>query len=331
MEGRVTIIGLGCVGSSIGLALREQEPALEVVGHDVESAHAREAARMGAVSKTDWNLPAACEGASLVILALPLPAVRETLEVLAPHLDEGCVVTDTATLKMPVLEWARQYLPDHIHFVTGTPIPGPLVSEAEPLLGPEAARADLFEEGLYCITPVQDTHPGAVTMLLSLVRALGAHPLFLDPLEYDGLQAGVWDLPALIATALLRATVGTPGWAEMRKVAGYNFAAITGPAAADPSAYQATALLNRENLLRRLDMFIEELGHIRRWLLESDEQALQEAYTSAAEGRMRWIQERAEGTWEELPDLGDVPGVGEQIAQFLFGGALRRRPRREGE
>ena len=331
MEGRVTIIGLGCVGDSIGLALREQEPALEVVGHDIEPDRARAAVRMGAVSKTDWNLPAACEGASLVILALPLPAVRETLEVLGPHLEEGCVVTDTATLKVPVIEWAREHLPEGVRFVGGAPIPGPAIGEGEVLAGPEAARADLFEDGLYCITPARDTHPAAVTALLELIEALGARPLFLDPLEYDGLQAGVGDLPGIIAMALLRATVDSPGWMEMRKVAGYDFAAVTGPAVADPGDLRAKALLNRENLLRRLDMFLEEMERVRRWLVEEDEEALQEAYAGAAEGRTRWLQERARGTWEEGPDLGEIPGVGEQFGQLLFGGLLRRRPPREAE
>jgi len=326
MEDRVTIVGLGCVGASIGLALREQVPALEVVGHDIEPDRARQAVQKGAVSKADWNLPGACEGARLVILALPLPAVRDTLEVLGPHLEEGCVVTDTATLKVPVLEWARQYLPEGVLFVTGTPIPGPAIGEGGPLVGPEAARADLFEGGLYCITPSRDTDPGAVSVLLDLIRMLGARPLFLEPLEFDGLQAGVGDLPALIAVALLRATVGSPGWMDMRKVAGADFAAVTGPAAADPAILRATALLNRENLLRRLDMFLEELARIRQWLVDSDEQALEEAYTGAATGRSNWLEKKATGTWEELPDMGEIPGIGDQFERLLFGGLFRRRP-----
>ena len=327
MKNRVTIVGLGCVGASIGLALREQVADLEVVGHDVEPEHARRAVRMGAVSKTDWNLPAACEGASLVILALPLPAVRDTLKVLGPHLEEGCVVTDTALLKVPVLEWARQYLPDRVRFVTGAPIPGPGVGERAALVGPEAARADLFEGGLYCVTPASDTDPEAVSTLLDLARVLDAQPLFMEPLEFDGLQAGIGNLPALIAIALLRATVDSPGWMEMRKLAGFDFAAVTEPATADPGALRAAALLNRENLLRRLDMFLRELERIRQWLLQSDEEALQEAYAAAAAGRTRWLEERASGSWEERPNLGEIPGVGEQFERLLFGGLLRRRPR----
>ena len=325
MKGRVTIIGLGCVGTSIGLALREQEPDLEVMGHDIETAHSSKAARIKAVHKTDWNLPAACEGADLVILALPLPAVRETLQVLGPHLKEGCVVTDTATHKTSVLEWARHSLPDHVHFVTGTPLPGPAVTENEWLSGPEAARADLFEEGVYCITPSHDTDPQAVSKLLELIRALGAKPLFLDPLEYDGLQAGVGDLPALLAVALLRATVDSPGWMEMRKVAGYDFAALTGPAAAGADARFDAVLANRENVVRRLDMLIAELGRMRRMLSEQADDSLREAYTDAAAARIHWLEERAVA-WEETPDLSDIPGIGEQIRRVLFGGFSRRKP-----
>ena len=331
MEDRVTIIGLGCVGTSIGLALRKQEPALQVMGHDAIQDYAREAQRMGAVNKTPRNLPAACEGAGMVILALPLPAVRKTLEVLGPHLAEGCVVTDTAALKVPVVEWAREHLPDHVRFVAGMPIPGPAVGEGELLVGPEAARADLFEGGLYCVTSTHDTDPEAVTLLLELARMLGARPLFLDPVEHDGLQAGVADLPALIAVALMAATVDSPGWMEMRKMAGYEFAALTSPAAADLDSRREAALLNRENLLRRLDMFLAQMGRVRQWLLESDERALEKLYTRAAAGRARWLEKRSAGTWEETPDMSNIPGLKEHFSQMLFGELFRRRPPREDD
>lgn len=326
MGTRITIIGLGCVGSSIGLALRKRETSLEVMGHDIDPAVARQAVQMGAVSKTHWNLPAACERAAMVILALPLPAVRDTLEALSPHLEEGCVVTDTATLKVPVLEWARKSLPARVRFVTGLPIPGPKAPVTEPLQGTAAARADLFEDGFYCVTPAADTDPDAVTALLGLIQALGARPLFMDPVECDGLQAGAVNLPTLIAVALLRTLVDHPGWADMCKLAGYDFASLTGPLVADATAWPMTALLNRENLLRRLDMFTEEVRRIRQWLTENDEQALEEAYAQAASGRARWLQERAGGMHEKMEGPVPLPGMGEQMAQMFFGGLFRRRP-----
>ncbi len=328
MSARVTIIGLGCVGSSIGLALRRRETSLEVMGHDIDPAVARKALQIGAVSKTHWNLPAACEGAGMVILALPLPAVRDTLEVLGPHLEEGCVVTDTAPLKVPVLEWARKFLPTYVRFVTGLPIPGPRAPVTESLVGPEAARADLFEDGFYCVTTSADTDPAAVDALLGLIQAIGARPLFMDPVECDGLQAGVTDLPTFLAVALLRTLIGAPGWGDMRKVAGYDFASTTGSVVADAAAWRTTVLLNRENILRQLDFFLEELGRIRQWLQESNEQALEEAYAQAMAGRSRWLQERARGMHEEIGEPVQVPSMGEQMAQMFFGGLFRRRPPR---
>jgi len=331
MANRVTIIGLGCVGTSIGLALRQHDASLEVVGHDKEASHARQADQMGAVNKTEWNLFAACKGARIIILALPLDAVRETLELLGPELEEGTIVTDTARLKVPVLKWANEYLPETVHFVSGVPIPGPAVEADEVLSGPEAARADLFKDGLYCIASDLDSDTEAVGFLVGLARAIGAQPLFLDPLEYDGLQAGAADLPALLAVAMLQATVGSPGWQDMRKVAGYEFATFTRPVANEPLACPDVAMLNRENILRRLDMFVQEVSQIRQQLAEGDEQALVDLYGQAAEARERWLAERRKGQWGEMPEVGKAPSAGDQVSRMLFGGLFRRRRPEEKE
>lgn len=326
---QVAIIGLGCVGTSIGLAVRQEEPDVEIVGHDIEPSHARQARKMDAVHRTHWNLPAACEDANLVVLALPLSAIEETMEAIGPHLKEGCVVTDTAPLKVPVLEWAREHLPEYVLYAGGFPVPSPAFDDVRPLKGAETASAALFANSLYCITPAPDTDSHAVEILLELIDDLSAKPLFLDPVEHDGLQAGVGTMPALIAVALLQSTINSPGWREMRKVAGHDFAALAQLAAANPQGRRETAQLNRESLLRRLDMFMEEIEHLRRWLLEGNEESLEEAYTVAAEDYERWRIERAEGKWGESPSLGEMPGFGEHIGRILFGGLAGRRPPEE--
>ncbi len=327
MEGRVTIIGLGCVGTSMGLALRQQGPELEIVGHDISQDNARHAQQAGAVTKTHWNLPASVEKAALVIMALPLPAVRETMELVGKDLEEGCVVTDTASLKAPAIAWARQYLPAHVHFAPGAPVRGVDAVIGHPLVGPEAGRADLFKGGIYCITPTADTTPEAIATLEGLARVLEARPYFLEPSEYDGLQAGIADLPALVAAALLRSTVDSPGWSDMRKVAGHPFATATALLASDPHACQQSALLNRENLLRRLDLLIAELRRFRRWLAEDGEVMPDDTYFQAAESRTRWINEKARGDWQDFPQIGEVPSAGERATQLLLGGLFTRRPR----
>ena len=107
---QITIVGTGSIGTSIGLALRQSEEPLSIVGHDKDPRHAGTAKKLNAVDKTDWNLIGACETADIVILAIPMTGIEDTLRALAPHLKEGCVVTDTASLKGQVVEWAGQLL-----------------------------------------------------------------------------------------------------------------------------------------------------------------------------------------------------------------------------
>jgi prephenate dehydrogenase len=94
---RIAIVGLGLIGSSIGLALSREQRDFEIVGHDKSNTAASQAKKLGAVDKVEWNLINACEGAGLVILALPLGAIRETMQALAGELATGAVVLDTAT------------------------------------------------------------------------------------------------------------------------------------------------------------------------------------------------------------------------------------------
>ncbi|MBN1178880.1 MAG: prephenate dehydrogenase [Anaerolineae bacterium] len=330
MEGCIAIIGLGCTGTSIGLALRHRWPQLEVRGHDGDSEFANQALQMGAVSKTYGNLRAACKDASMVILDLPLPSLRRTLEILGPSLSEGCIVTETGPLKVPVIQWARDYLPEHARFIAGTPIPGPVANVEMPLQRPDAAKVDMFKDGLYCITHAVDTAPGAVAALENLARDLEARPLFLDPVEHDGLHAGVAGLPTLLAMALLHATVGSPGWEDMRKVAGYDFATLTSLLADDPIARQEGALLNKENLLLRLDLFMKELYTIRQWLQESDTQTFAETFQKASRGRARWLSDRTRG-WQEERDISEIPTFKDQVSEMFVGRLFRRRPPREND
>ena len=94
----ITIVGLGLIGTSMGLALRQAGVASAVIGHDKDLAVANQARKREAVDKVDWNLISACEKADLVILAVPLDAIEPTLKAIGPYLRPGCVVIDTANL-----------------------------------------------------------------------------------------------------------------------------------------------------------------------------------------------------------------------------------------
>jgi prephenate dehydrogenase len=225
--GVITIVGLGFVGGSVGLALRQSGGGMQIVGHDREPSQARQARRLGAIDRAEWNLIHACEGADVVVLALPPGGLRDTLEVMAADLKPGCLVTDTATIKGAVLRWAEELLPPQVAFVGGDPV------IQSPGQGLDGARADLFQGQLYCLTPGANVPPSAVQQAVNLVRLLGAEPYFLDADEHDGLRAAVEHLPALLTALLLREVARSPAPREMRHLRGQLL-------------MQASALMNRE-------------------------------------------------------------------------------------
>src|SRR5690606_29582268 len=133
---------------SMGLALgKASNVRAEIVGYDRDYDIAQRAQRAGAVQSISPSLEQAVRGASLVIVATPILAVRRVFDEMAPALQSGAVVTDTASTKTDVLHWAEELLPPDVHFVGGHPMAGKEKS------GPQAADADLFKSRPYCVVP----------------------------------------------------------------------------------------------------------------------------------------------------------------------------------
>jgi prephenate dehydrogenase len=324
----ITIVGLGLIGTSLGMALRQAEIASAVVGHDKEMAVANQARKREAVDKVEWNLVSACEGADLVILATPLGAIEPTLKAVGPYLRPGCVLIDTATLKVPVLAWAAAILPDTVHFVGGDPIIAGAAAGAEaPAAG--VARADLFKDAPFCLTPSPAADPAAVKLAADLVTILGAKPFFLDAAEHDSLLAAVDHLPGITALALLEMASGQPSWKELRKVAGAPFELGTHLVSADPAVYSDLAVANRDNLVRWIDSLSASLASIRHTLTGGDPAALAERFEKAVAERDRWLNDRALGQLLEVPTSARMPGKAEIFDAFL-GSALRKGLTGEG-
>ena len=322
---RITIVGLGLVGGSLGMALRQTEVAGVIVGHDRNRLVGNEAKSKGAVDKVHWNLISACEEADLVILALPLDAIADTMAAIGPYLRPGCVVMDTAAVKRPVLDWAAEHLPDKVHFVGADPVPAWV---PEHVSGIVAAQADLFQGGIICVVPSDAAAPEAIELVTGLAAAVGAQPLFLDAAEHDGLRAGVDQMPSLLALALLDSVMRQPTWRELRKIAGASFEAATRLQGAQPAGEVQGWLANRENLLRWLDELTASLGSLRHALDEGQAEELVERFRAAAQERQNWAADRQTGDWRERPEteMPERPGLMETFFGGLWPG---RRSKKE--
>jgi len=308
----VTIVGLGFVGSSIGLAVKASKADVKVIGHDKEPTVARKALKKGAVDKADWNLISACEQADIIVIATPLMAVKETMEAIAPYIKPGCLVTDTATIKGPVIRWADEILPDEVNFIGGNPI----IENTTEITGADAASAEVLKDALYCLIPSPKASGSSMELATAFVTSLGARPYFLDAAEHDGLMAGVEHLPFVMAATLMDTLSHLPPWKEMRKLAGYAFRQATDFTSEDPALCRDTCLVNAENIIRWIDEYIARLEALKQHILEKDEEALYSFFEGALSERSRWLRDKAQGTWEESPEVTRVPGMLETLLGF---------------
>lgn len=325
---QITIVGLGQIGASIGLALAEKKDLVVRVGHDKDYRIAQQAQKMGALDKISFNLPSVIHDADIVILALPIDHIQETLKIIAPDLKEEAVVIDTAPVKEVVAGWAKEILPANRHYVGLTPVLNPAYLQ-EHESGLEAAHADLFREGMMVIVAPPQTPSEAVKLASDLSRLLGAAPLFADPVEIDSLMAATHILPQLLAAALLNITVDQPGWREGRKIAGRAYAEVTGTVVlqGEPGALCTSALLARENMLRVMDSAIAALQAIRTDIKNEDAVSLTERLDRARSGRESWWNQRQSADWlsEEMPRQGEMPKASEVFGRLMGLGRKNKR------
>jgi prephenate dehydrogenase len=316
---QLTIIGMGQIGTSVGLALADQTEVVYRLGHDREIRIARRAEKMGALDKVSINLPSSVEKADLVLLALPVDQIRETLETVRDDLKEGAVVMDTGPAKQVVAAWVDELLPPGRFYVGLSPVLNPVYLH-DIDVGAEAAHPDLFRDGIIGIVSPPGTPSEAIKLAADLTRLLKATPLFADPLEMDGLVAATHILPQLMAAGLLNTTIGQPGWQEARKVAGRSYAEVTAPVMypTEPNTLTTAAMLNRENVMRVLDGLVASMNSIRNDLSNEDNETLEEKLNRAREGRKIWLQGRLAADWaaEETSSV-EAPTVSEMFGRFI--------------
>ncbi len=284
---RIAIIGLGLIGGSLALALKRSVASeAEIVGFSRRSETVTRAKERGVVDRAAGDMASAVEGADLVIIATPVMTIRAVLERISGYVSSECVVTDTGSTKAKVMRWAEEYLPRDTSFIGGHPMAGKETS------GINESDPDLFQGCVYCLSPAPNATPGAVQTLETLVKSIGAVPFFIDPDEHDKLVAGVSHLPMLLSAAFVSSTMGSSSWPEMAKLAAGGYRDLSRLASGNPEVNRDICLSNREEIIRWIDRYLDELKEYRR-LIEADGEGLRDAIARAQEARQRWLQEES--------------------------------------
>ncbi|MXY79903.1 MAG: prephenate dehydrogenase/arogenate dehydrogenase family protein [Chloroflexi bacterium] len=309
---RITIIGLGLIGGSLGLAIKAAgHKDVELVGYDYSGRVRREAKKRGAVDDVEGNVAKAVDGAGLVIVAVPPVQIIDVFKEMGSHLSEGAAVTDVASSKRLVLQWADEFLPRYCSFVGGHPMAGKTDQ------GIENAEAGLFKGAPYAVVPTTTASETAVRSVLGMVETIGATARFMAADEHDDLVGAVSHMPILASNALFTMLRGTESWADFGKMAGPAYRDLTRLVDGDPQMSAEIALTNKERIQYWLDRYILELNRYRD-LLDEDEETIFNAFFDSNLQRFRFLQG---------DDLDDVPPVPEMPDKGAVIGGLMLSPK----
>lgn len=260
---RATIIGVGLIGGSLGLALKQRGLASEIVGVGHRESTLRSAQRRGAVDRWTLDVADGVVGAGLVVICTPVGLVADRAAAALPVMQPGSILTDVASTKSLITKRIESLLPEGIAFVPGHPMAG---SEKR---GIESADAALFEGARVILTPTSRTSAAATATVAVMWEGVGARVETLDADEHDRIVAEISHLAHLVAPALLNAAresslrYAATGLRDTTRIAG-----------SDVKLWIDILKDNRENILSALAAFEAEVQGIRGALERSDWDAL---------------------------------------------------------
>ena len=275
---RLTILGVGLLGGSIGLAVRSRINYCRVVGYGHRAATLQVAKALGAIDETYDEPGHAVRGSDWVILCTPVSMLAPLLEQIAPDLSDGAIVTDVGSTKRHFVEAAERLLPVGVHCVGSHPMAG---SEKR---GVQFARADLFEGAVCITTPTPKTNAAALQAVESFWQMLGMRTTRLTPEMHDRLLAEVSHLPHVVAAALV-ALQEDPAL----DLCGKGFLDMTRIAGGDAGLWRDILLDNRDNIRKSIQRLQANLEKMSALLDGNDAEAVKGWLEAAALRRLKLL------------------------------------------
>ena len=289
---RCAILGTGLIGGSLAGALRQRVPDCTIVGFDRPNVLER-AEERGLIDAKAASMGAAVDGADLVVLAFPPAKIASAMEPVAPHLSEGAVVTDVASVKQAIVDQAHEMLPDHVTFVGGHPMAGAETA------GIDAADPILFENAAYVLTPTDGTPQRVRKAMHAVVDAVGATPVTLTPEAHDRIVARVSHLPQLLAVALVQHATASDD--DALALAAGGFRDLTRIAESPFDLWREIFAGNQGSILDALADFTRQMQRMQRQVATGDMEALEDDFASAQDARAR-LPEEAAGLMQSVHD-----------------------------
>ena len=261
------IVGVGLLGGSIGLALRQRGLADQITGLGRDEQRLAKAAELGAIDRGTTDLADAVSGADLVIVCTPVDKVAGFVSAIA-QLDHPCLVTDVGSTKQQMVEQIDQEIlkpGGYVRFVGSHPLAG------DHRTGVEFARADLFDGRTTVVTPTDSNSPDDVQTIRELWTSLGSRVVELSPVAHDQALAATSHLPHLVSSALAASTT-----AEQLQLVASGWLDTTRIAAADPGLWREIFAANRQQVLEAAEQFGQNLELLIAALAAGNDQQLEQ-------------------------------------------------------
>lgn len=273
---KVAIIGVGLIGGSLALVLKRKGLAGEIVGIGRGLPNLEAAKRLGIVDSFTRDIGEGVKDADLVVVAVPVLKIADTIRQAAAHLKPGCIVTDVGSVKGAVITEVEAVVPEGVHFVPGHPIAGTEHS------GAEAAFPELYINRKCILTPTPKTDAAALNAVRLAWEATGAKVVVMDAPLHDMILAAVSHLPHMIAYTLVN-TVGDmedSGIDALSYSAG-GFRDFTRIASSSPEMWSDICAMNKEQILKTIEGFRTRLEGLRELIEKEDLLALKAEFGRA--------------------------------------------------
>lgn len=293
----VALIGLGLLASSISLAMRRADMTSKITGTARSKASRDTALEIGLLDDVFESAADAVKGADLVILCVPVGAMGTIAEEIAPHLSQGCTVTDVGSVKRAVVDAVGPHIPVGVHFIPGHPMAGTEKS------GPESGFSSLFDNRWLLITPLPDSDHAAVQRLSAFWTELGANVEMMEIDHHDLVASVISHAPHLIAYTMVGVAddMSRVTKTEVVNYSAAGFRDFSRIAASDPTMWRDVFLNNKEATLEVLGRFTEELFALQRAIRTGDGDFLFDYFTRTRDIR-RSIVDAGQDT--DAPNFG---------------------------
>lgn len=304
---KITIIGLGLIGGSLALSLKDLEDDYIITGYDTQTETLNIASSKNIIHRVAGSYKDAAEDADLIIIATPVSKIVEVINSIKDYLKKGAIITDVGSAKKNIVKKVTKLLPEGVYFIGGHPMAG---SENEGIL---SASPDLFRNAFYILTPTDTTTSEPLLTLHTLFSRIGSKVITIDPGEHDENVALISHLPHILSTNLIELIDSKQKKLKnLFKLCAGGFRDMTRIAASNPKMWVDISMENREELVKAIDEYIGYLQEFRSRLENNDEKFIKNHYLVARKARSnlpKFVEKDISKLYEVKVSIPDRAGV----------------------